>query len=43
VNYEAAWDELKSWLDDQQGYIVIPVAMVKARINEAEDLWGDTE
>lgn len=37
--YEAAWDELKAWLDEQYKYMVIPVGMVKARMNEMEDLF----
>jgi hypothetical protein len=37
--YELAWDELKAWLDTQAGYIMIPVKMVKDRMNENEDTY----
>lgn len=35
--YDLAWDDLKDWLDTQTGYIMIPVKMVKDRMNENED------
>lgn len=37
--YELAWDDLKAWLDTQSDYIMIPVKMVKDRMNENEDVF----
>jgi len=39
-DYESAWTDLKAWLDTKDDYIVIPVRMVKARMNENEDLYN---
>ena len=38
-DYESTWTNLKAWLDTQTDYIVIPVGMVKSRMNEEEDLY----
>lgn len=37
--YDLAWDDLKDWLDTQYDYIMIPVKMVKDRMNENEDTY----
>jgi len=36
--YQEAWTTLKDWLETQQDYVVIPVRMVRQRMNEEEDL-----
>jgi hypothetical protein len=36
---QLAWLDLKAWLDEKTDYIVIPVKMMKERMNENEDVF----